>query len=49
MGEARRRESQGLPPRPRPVVKAPVDTSPRLVNWLPLSRNQADRFVAITT
>ena len=49
MGEARRRESQGLPPRPRPVVKAPVDTSPRLVSWLPLSRNQADRFVAITT
>jgi len=49
MGEARRRESQGLPPRPRPAAKAPVDTSPRLVSWLPLSRNQADRFVAITT
>jgi hypothetical protein len=49
MGEARRRNSQGLPPkqnRPRPAA---VDTSPRVAPWLPLSRNQADRFVAITT
>jgi hypothetical protein len=49
MGEAKRRASQGLPPRPRPAAKPVVDSSPRLVSWLPLSRNQADRFVAITT
>lgn len=48
MGEARRRESQGLPPRaPKPTAKP--DTSPRLVTWLPLTRNQADRFVSLTT
>lgn len=50
MGEARRRAAQGLPPR---QIKKPqervTDTSPRLVSWLPLSRNQADRFVAMTT
>ena len=49
MGEAKRRAAQGLPPRPRaPAVKEP-DTSPRVASWLPLSRNQADRFVALTT
>lgn len=49
MGEARRRASQGLPPRVRPARKAEVDTSPRLTPWLPLTRNQADRFVALST
>jgi len=50
MGEARRRSSQGLPPRQsRPRAAAEVDNSPRLAPWLPLTRNQADRFVAITT
>jgi fatty acid desaturase len=50
MGEARRRNSQGLPPRQsRPKTAAEVDNSPRLAPWLPLTRNQADRFVAITT
>ena len=48
MGEAKRRAAQGLPPRRRkPDPQA--DTSPRLITWLPLTRNQADRFVAITT
>jgi len=52
MGEAKRRSAQGLPPRQK---KAPTGTgkdagtSPRLVPWLPLSRNQADRFVALST
>ncbi|MEX0587992.1 MAG: DUF2839 domain-containing protein [Cyanobium sp.] len=50
MGEAKRRSSQGLPPK---VIKSertkPVDTSPRVAPWLPLTRNQADRFVAIST
>jgi hypothetical protein len=52
MGEAKRRAAQGLPPRqPKaaPGSSKAVDTSPRLVPWLPLSRNQADRFVSLTT
>ncbi|MCP9887919.1 MAG: DUF2839 domain-containing protein [Prochlorococcaceae cyanobacterium] len=50
MGEARRRNIQGLPPRQsRPSAAAKVDDSPRVAPWLPLTRNQADRFVAITT
>jgi hypothetical protein len=50
MGEAKRRAAQGLPPRqnrPAGGGKA-ADTSPRIVAWLPLTRNQADRFVQIT-
>ncbi|MEX1316914.1 MAG: DUF2839 domain-containing protein [Synechococcaceae cyanobacterium] len=50
MGEARRRSMQGLPPRQTRSSRAgEVDNSPRLAPWLPLTRNQADRFVAITT
>ena len=50
MGEAKRRAAQGLPPRqPKKPQERAVDTSPRLISWLPFSRNQADRFVAITT
>jgi hypothetical protein len=52
MGEARRREIQGLPPRQPKAAKArgsAIDTSPRLASWLPFSRNQADQFVTITT
>ena len=49
MGEAKRRAAQGLPPRQKKQPLASADTSPRIVSWLPLSRNQADRFVAITT
>jgi hypothetical protein len=50
MGEAKRRASLGLPPRQRkPDAAQPVDTSPRIVSWLPLTRNQADRFVSLTT
>ena len=48
MGEAKRRAIQGLPPRQKKIDK-PQDTSPRIVPWLPLSRNQADRFVAVST
>lgn len=52
MGEAKRRVAQGLPPR-QPKAAAPsgknVDTSPRFVPWLPVTRNQADRFVALTS
>ena len=48
MGEAKRRAAQGLPPRQKKPEPS-ADTSPRLVPWLSLTRNQADRFVAITT
>jgi len=47
MGEAKRRVIQGLPA--RTVKRAKRDDSPRLVPWLPLSRQQADQFVRITT
>jgi hypothetical protein len=56
MGEAKRRAIQGLPPR---QPKAPAGsaagsskgagTSPRIVPWLPLRRDQADRFVALSS
>lgn len=49
MGEAKRREIQGLPPRQPKTGPAARDTSPRIASWLPLSRDQADRFVTITT
>jgi hypothetical protein len=51
MGEAKRRAEQGLPPRakPRSGKSRPTDDSPRIAPWLPLTRNQANRFVAITT
>ncbi|MEB3266793.1 MAG: DUF2839 domain-containing protein [Cyanobacteriota bacterium] len=49
MGEARRRASLGLPARqPTPRAK-PADSSPRIVEWLPLTRLQADRFMSWTT
>ena len=50
MGDAKRRAEQGLPPRAKKSAGTkPSDTSPRLVPWLPLSRNQADRFVQLST
>ena len=48
MGEAKRRAAQGLPPRPRQEAKA-KDSSPRLAPWLPLTRQQGDQFVRLTT
>jgi Protein of unknown function (DUF2839) len=55
MGEAKRRAEQGLPPRPKAAKPAKVaktnvkDTSPRIASWLPLTRNQGERFVQLTT
>jgi hypothetical protein len=60
MGEAKRRAAQGLPPREKkPSDKSgskstagrskAAPPSPRLVEWLPLTRDQADRFVSVTT
>jgi hypothetical protein len=49
MGEAKRRQIQGLPPRQAKPDQSSGDNSPRIASWLPLSRDQADRFVTITT
>jgi hypothetical protein len=49
MGEAKRRAEQGLPPRAKKATTAPADTSPRILPWLPFTRNQADRFVKLST
>ena len=52
MGEARRRAAQGLPPRqPKRKQKGEdkSDDSPRVVSWLPLTRNQTQQFVDWTT
>ena len=46
MGEARRRASQGLPPRQR---KPDPKDAERFISWLPLTRSQADQFVSVTT
>lgn len=46
MGEARRRASQGLPPRQQ---KDDPKEAERFIAWLPLTRNQASQFVSITT
>jgi len=58
MGEAKRRASQGLPPRqprsssngkgPKAKGSSAKDTE-RVYPWLPLSRQQADQFMTITT
>ena len=45
MGEARRRASQGLPPR---QTKNKTDTSPRIVSWLPITQNQKEKFYSTT-
>ncbi len=46
MGEAKRRRDLGLPP--RESGGKPKDTSPRLVSWLPLTRQQAQGFMTWT-
>ena len=45
MGEARRRSSQGLPPR---QAKSSKDSSPRIVPWLPITVKQKNQFYEIT-
>ena len=50
MGEARRRAAQGLPPsQPKQKGERKADTSPRVVSWLPLTRNQTQQFMTWTT
>jgi len=53
MGEAKRRAVQGLPPREKKSTEKPAPSkksvTQRLIDWLPLTRDQADRFVSLTT
>ena len=49
MGEARRRAAQGLPPKEPKRESQTKDTSPRIVSWFPLTRNQTQQFMAVTT
>lgn len=51
MGEAKRRRDLGLPPRQASGQRSGQsrDTSPRVVSWLPLTRQQAQRFMAWTS
>ena len=44
MGEAKRRELLGLPPKNKSINKK-VDNSPQLIKWLPITENQKDRFI----
>lgn len=46
MGEARRRASQGLPPR---QTKPASGSAERVVSWLPLTKQQTNQFMAVTT
>jgi hypothetical protein len=50
MGEAKRRAIQGLPPRqPKAKPTGASDTAGRILPWLPINRQQADRFVQLST
>ena len=46
MGDARRRATQGLPPR---NDKPRKDDSPKIVSWLPITEKQKNQFYKITT
>ena len=47
MGEAKRRRDLGLPP--RQTSSKPRDSSPRVVSWLPLTRQQTRSFMRWTS
>tara|TARA_Y100001978_G_C23464903_1_gene324119 strand:+ start:406 stop:651 length:246 start_codon:yes stop_codon:yes gene_type:complete len=47
MGEAKRRKNLGLPPRVKSINNK-TDTSPRLINWLPVTQNQKDYFIKLS-
>ena len=47
MGEAKRRKILGLPPRELPLKKE-IDNSPRLISWLPITKNQKDNFIQLS-
>ena len=47
MGEAKRRKILGLPPREL-TLKKEIDNSPRLISWLPITKNQKDNFIQLS-
>ena len=47
MGEAKRREKLGLPPKNN-NIKNKVDQSPRVFDWLPITVNQKDSFIKLS-
>ena len=47
MGEAKRRQLLGLPPK-KNSPKFKSDKSPRLFDWLPLTVNQRDSFIKLS-
>ena len=44
MGEAKRRKNLGLPPK-KILFKENIDNSPRIIEWVPITENQKDRFI----
>ena len=48
MGEAKRREKLGLPPRDLNINKKVVDNSPRIIDWLPVTEKQKDKFIKLS-
>ena len=48
MGEARRRTTQGLPPRKKKSKNNHPDNSKRILPWLPLTDKQKDQFNELT-
>ena len=47
MGEAKRRELLGLPPK-KINIKNKVDQSPRVFEWLPITVNQKDSLIKLS-
>ena len=47
MGEAKRRKNLGWKPKKRDLNKI-VDNSPRLLNWLPITEKQKDKFIQLS-
>ena len=48
MGEARRRTSQGLPPRNKRGQDKNNDQSQRIFKWLPITDQQRNQFINLT-
>ncbi len=49
MGEARRRNQEGLPPKYKKGKQTPSDFSQRSIPWLPITEKQRIQFYEVTT
>ena len=47
MGEAKRKKEIGLSTR-KVYKKVEIDNSPRLIQWLPITVNQKDKFIKLS-